>query len=76
MNKVYKTRHGKVEMRCLNLVATNETLVVAPKYKGERVQIFVEGTIAEQIATDKKLRSKAYKLLKKDYEDFRTSLVN
>lgn len=68
---VLTTRHGRTEMRCINLPATNETLVIAPKYKGIRVQIMVEGMIAEEITTDKKVRSTAFKQLKSYYNQYK-----
>lgn len=72
---VLTTRHGRTEMRCINLPATNETLVIAPKYKGTRVQIIVGGMVAEEITTDKKARSTAFKQVKSYYDQYKEFIV-
>lgn len=75
MIKVIETRHGRTQMRCLNLPATGDTLVVAPKFKGTRIQFIIVGEqIAEQIAADKETRKAVYKNIKEHYELYRATL--
>lgn len=75
MVKVIETKHGRTQMRCLNLPATGDTLVVAPKFKGVRIQFIIVGKqIAEEIAADKETRKGIYKNIKEHYELYRATL--
>jgi hypothetical protein len=63
-----RTKYGKTEMRCVNMVATGDTLVVAPNYKNTFTYVILHNQmIAEQIATDKKVRATAYKAIQESY---------
>jgi hypothetical protein len=65
-----KTSYRRTEIRCLNLPATNETLVIAPKFKQKRVQVFVKGQRANDIVKSKKLLAQAYQLIRNDYNKY------
>lgn len=67
---VQKTSYRRTEIRCLNLPVTNETLVIAPRYKQKRVQVFVKGQRANDIQQSKKLRAQAYKLIQNNYNEY------
>jgi hypothetical protein len=68
--KSIKTTYRKTEIKCINLVATGDTLVVAPKYKKTYTYIFIYNQmIAENIATDKNVRKEVYNLLKESYRE-------
>lgn len=75
MVKVIETRHGRTQMRCLNLPATGDTLVVAPNFKKERIQFIIVGKqIAEQIAANKKIRKTVFNRIKEEYKLYRATL--
>ena len=64
-----RTKYGKTEMKCVNMVATGDTLVVAPNYKKTYTYVILHNQmIAEQIATDKKVRATAYKAIQESYK--------
>lgn len=65
-----KTSYRRTEIRCLNLPATNETLVIAPKFKQKRVQVFVKGQRANDIVKSKKLLAQAYQFIRNDYNKY------
>lgn len=66
--KSIRTKWGKTDIKCINLLATGDTLVVAPKYKKTYTYVIIYNQmIAEEIATNKKVRSEIYKLLKESY---------
>ena len=70
MKTAFNTKHGKTELRCINMVATGDTLVVAPNYKKTYTYAFIHNQmIAEQIATDKKVRATAYKAIQDSYNE-------
>lgn len=76
MSKVFKTKHGKTELKCINLPATGDTLVIAPKYKKTRIQYIIVGQqIAEEIVTDKKTRAVAFKNIQENYELYKATLA-
>lgn len=65
-----RTKYGKTEMRCIDMVATGDTLVVAPNYKKTYTYVILHNQmIAEQIATDKKVRATAYKAIQESYNE-------
>lgn len=69
MKTAFNTKHGKTELRCINMVATGDTLVVAPNYKKTYTYVFIcNQMIAEQIATDKKVRANAFKAIQESYK--------
>jgi len=75
MVKVIETRHGRTQMRCLNLPATGDTLVVAPNFKKERIQFIIIGEqIAEQIAANKETRKNVFNRIKEEYKLYRATL--
>lgn len=64
-----RTKYGKTEIKCINMVATGDTLVVAPNYKKTYTYVILYNQmIAEQIATDKKVRATAYKAIQESYK--------
>ena len=67
---VQKTSYRRTEIKCLNLPATNETLVIAPKFKNKRVQVFVKGQRANDIVKSKKLLAQAYQFIRNDYNKY------
>jgi hypothetical protein len=67
---VQKTSYRRTEIRCLNLPVTNETLVIAPRYKQKRVQVFVKGQRANDIVKSKKLLAQAYQFIRNDYNKY------
>ena len=67
---VQKTSYRRTEIKCLNLPATNETLVIAPKFKQKRVQVFVKGQRANDIVKSKKLLAQAYQFIRNDYNKY------
>ena len=70
MKRGFKTKYGKTEMKCINLVATGDTLVVAPNYKKSYTYVILNNRmIAEEIASDKKMRSYAFQRLKESYNE-------
>lgn len=70
---VIRTKYGRTEIKAINLPATNHTLVIAPKYKGTRVDFIVpDGQIAELIVTDKKTRKAMYNTIREEYNTYRS----
>jgi hypothetical protein len=67
---VQKTSYRRTEIKCLNLPATNETLVIAPNFKKKRVQVFVKGQRANDIVKSKKLLAQAYQFIRNDYNKY------
>ena len=65
-----RTKYGKTEMKCINMVATGDTLVVAPNYKKTYTYVIIENAmIAEEIAKDKNTRAMAYRLIQNSYKE-------
>jgi hypothetical protein len=72
---VIRTKYGRTEIKAINLPATNHTLVIAPKFKGARVDFIVpDGQIAEKIAADKELRRTMYNTIREEYNLYRSFL--
>ena len=68
--RTIKTKYGKTELKCINMVATGDTLVIAPNYKKTYTYVFIENKmIAEDIATDKKVRAEIFRVLKNEYNN-------
>ena len=67
---VQKTSYRRTEIKCLNLPATNETLVIATNFKKKRVQVFVTGQRANDIVKSKKLLAQAYQFIRNDYNEY------
>ena len=65
------TNYRRTEIRCINLPATNETLIIAPRYKRKRVQIFVKGQRLNDIKHSKKLLAQAYHLIQDHYNNYK-----
>jgi hypothetical protein len=45
-------------------------LVIAPKFKKKRVQVFVKGQRANDIVKSKKLLAQAYQFIRNDYNKY------
>lgn len=75
--RVIETKYGKTKLRCINMPATGDTLVVAPNYKKTYAYVIIENKmIAEEIAADKTLRAEVFIELKKYHAETRSFLEN
>ena len=74
---VIRTKYRRTEIKALNLTATNGTMIIAPNYKGQRVNFIIRGQrIAAKLTDDKDLRKTIYNQIQEQYEEFRSLLAN
>lgn len=72
---VIRTKYRKTQIKAINLIATNGTMIIAPNYKGERVNFIINGhRIATNLAKDKSLRKIIYDMIQEQYNEFRSLL--
>lgn len=73
---VFKTIFKNTEIRCVDLLHTNGTLVIAPNMEGERVSIIIKGKqIAQEIVKNKKMLKEVFTTLMDEHNLYR-SLVS
>jgi hypothetical protein len=64
-----KTKYENIEIKCLNMVHTNNTLVSTNNFKGKYVSFMVrKKRIAEKIVTSNIIKKLTYLRLKKEYD--------
>lgn len=64
-----KTKYENIEIKCLNMAHTNNTLVSTNNFNGEYVSFMVrKKRIAEKIVTSNVIKRLTYLRLKKEYD--------
>ena len=66
---VLKTKYNEIEIKCLNMTHTNNTIISANNFNGKYVSFMVrKKQIAEKIVTSNIIKRLTYLRLKKEYD--------